>query len=282
MLARLRPFLARAVVRAALVAVAYAVASGLWIVFSDRYVEMLARSGDPSVLTRYQTLKGWGFVLLTACLLGLVVWRTLASLERANRGLRAVEKRYQDLIELSPSGVLVHAEQKFLFVNASGARMFGAGGPQEMVGRSVLDFVHPDSQPLVRARTQRYLAHGLAAPETEQKLLRADGSLFEGAVTSAPIQYEGRSAVLAIVNDITARKAAEARFRYIESHDPRTGLPNRATLKQLLQDRIDRPGWCRKFWRRSAAPIPSTARCSTRPSPAATRPGPPTHATPRA
>jgi diguanylate cyclase (GGDEF)-like protein/PAS domain S-box-containing protein len=234
-----QPLLARAALRGALVAVVYALLSGLWIVFSDRYVQMLSGSADPSVLTRYQTLKGWGFVLVTACLLGLVVWRMLASLERANRGLRAIEKRYLDLIELSPSGVVVHADFKFVFANAAAARMFGAAGPEALVGREVLDFVHPDSRALVHARAQRYIAHGVVAPEAEQKLLRADGSVFEGSITSAPIQYEGRSAVLAIVNDITDRKAAEQRFRYIETHDPRTGLPNRATLRELLEQRIE-------------------------------------------
>ena len=194
-----RPFPARAVMRGALVAVAYAVVSCLWIVFSDRYVEMLAGSADPAVLTRYQTLKGWGFVLVTACLLGVVVWRMLASLERANRGLRAVEKRYLDLIELSPSGVVVHIDMKFAFANAAAARMFGAASPEALIGREVLDFVHPDSRPQVRARSQRYFAHGLSAPEAELKLLRVDGSMFEGAITSAPIQYEGHGAVLAIL-----------------------------------------------------------------------------------
>jgi diguanylate cyclase (GGDEF)-like protein/PAS domain S-box-containing protein len=234
------PRISRAAVRGALVAVAYAVISGVWIAFSDRYVEMLGGSSDPAVLTRYQTLKGWGFVLVTACLLGLVVWRMLASLERANRALRAVEKRYLDLIELSPSGVLVHADTRLVFANAAAARMFGAASPAALLGRDVLDLVHPHSRALVRARAQHYLAHGLTAPEAEQKLLRVDGSMFEGAVTAAPIQYEGRAAVLAIVNDITARKAAEERFRYVETHDPRTGLPNRATLRELLEERIGR------------------------------------------
>ena len=238
MLRRLRPLLARAAVRGALVGVAYAIVSGLWIVFSDRYVEMLSGSADPAVLTRYQTLKGWGFVLVSACLLGLVVWRLLASLERANLGLRAIEKRYQDLIELSPSGVVVHVDFRFVFANAAAARMFGVESPGAMIGREVLDFVHPDSRPLTRARAQRYAARDLTASVAEQKLLRADGSVFDGAITWAPIQYEGRSAVLAIVNDITERKAAEERFHYVETHDPRTGLPNRATLHELLEQRL--------------------------------------------
>jgi diguanylate cyclase (GGDEF)-like protein/PAS domain S-box-containing protein len=235
-----RPRISRAAARGAVVGLAYLVVSGLWIASSDRYVEMLSGSADPAVLTRYQTLKGWGFVLVTACLLGVVVWRMLASLERANQGLRAVEKRYQDLIELSPSGVLVHAEWKLVFANAAAARMFGAASPEALLGRDVFGLVHPDSRVLVRGRAQRYIAHGLAAPEGEQKLLRVDGSVFEGAVTSAPIQYEGRPAVLAIVNDITARKAAEERYRFVETHDPRTGLPNRATLRELLEERIGR------------------------------------------
>ncbi|MGA8005991.1 MAG: PAS domain S-box protein, partial [Burkholderiales bacterium] len=242
MRAGFRPRFPRATVRGAAVALAYLAVSAAWIAYSDNYLEMLVGHDDPARLTHYQTLKGWGFVLVSAALLGLVVWRILASLERANLGLRAVEKRYLDLIELSPNGVLVHADWKFRFVNAAGARMFGARSPQELIGRDVLDFVHPETRALVRARSQRYTAHQLTAPEVEQKLMRIDGSVFEGAVTSTPIQYEGRSAVLAIVTDITARKAAEARFRYIETHDPRTGLPNRATLKQMLQDRIERGG----------------------------------------
>jgi diguanylate cyclase (GGDEF)-like protein/PAS domain S-box-containing protein len=242
MRAGFRPKLSRAAARGAVVGLVYLAVSAAWIAFSDNYLEMLVGHDDPDRLTHYQTIKGWGFVLVTASLLGLVVWRMLASLERANLGLRAVEKRYLDLIELSPSGVFVHADQKFLFANAAGARMFGVRGPEALVGRDLLDFVHPEARAMVRVRTQRYLAHGLTAPEAEQKLLRADGTVFEAAVTSAPIQYEGRGAVLAIVNDITARKAAEARFRYVETHDPRTGLPNRATLKQLLQERIDRGG----------------------------------------
>ena len=237
---RSRPFLSRAAVRGAVVGLVYLAVSAAWIAFSDRYVEMLVGDDDPGRLTRYQTLKGWGFVLVSACLLGLVVWRMLASLERANLGLRAVEKRYLDLIELSPSGVVVHIDMKFVFANAAAARMFGAASPEALIGREVLDFVHPETRALVRTREQRYIAHGLTAPEAEQKLVRVDGTMFEGAVTSAPIQYEGPAAVLAIINDITARKAAEERFRFVETHDPRTGLPNRATLRELLEERIAR------------------------------------------
>jgi PAS domain S-box-containing protein len=63
----------------------YAAAGVLWILFSDRVVDGLAF--DVLTLTRLQTAKGWLFVAVTATLLYLLVYRTVASVESSRREL---------------------------------------------------------------------------------------------------------------------------------------------------------------------------------------------------
>jgi len=52
---------------ALLIALTYALFSGLWIIFSDRLLLLLIP--DATRLTQWQTYKGWAFVFLSAFLL---------------------------------------------------------------------------------------------------------------------------------------------------------------------------------------------------------------------
>jgi diguanylate cyclase (GGDEF)-like protein/PAS domain S-box-containing protein len=73
--------------RAALIAIIYAVAAGLWISLSDALLDKMI--ADPSKITQYQTLKGWGFVVMTSLAL---YWITL-------RQMRTIHKQMKRLLE---------------------------------------------------------------------------------------------------------------------------------------------------------------------------------------
>ncbi len=86
------------------VASIYALAGGLWILFSDRLLEMLVQ--DPGLINKIQTIKGWLFILVTAWLVyGLVrrgVNRLLESearVVRLNAELEALVERRTALYE---------------------------------------------------------------------------------------------------------------------------------------------------------------------------------------
>ncbi|TAK48636.1 MAG: EAL domain-containing protein [Xanthobacteraceae bacterium] len=66
--------------------------------------------------------------------------------------------------------------------------------------------------------------------------VKADGGLIDVAVYSREMPYEGRPAVMLAMVDITERKEAEARAAFLAQHDPLTGLPNRASLRQRAED----------------------------------------------
>jgi signal transduction histidine kinase/ActR/RegA family two-component response regulator len=54
------------------------------------------------------------------------------------------------------------------------------------------------------------------APFLEERLLRLDGTVFDGEVTAIPFAFEGRDGALVFVRDITGRKREEAERRGLE------------------------------------------------------------------
>ena len=61
----------------------YAAASLLWILVSDEALVLIAK--DPQTMARIAMYKGWGFVILTATLLFLILRRRLALLSAASQ-----------------------------------------------------------------------------------------------------------------------------------------------------------------------------------------------------
>jgi diguanylate cyclase (GGDEF)-like protein/PAS domain S-box-containing protein len=68
------------------------------------------------------------------------------------------------------------------------------------------------------------------------KHVRADGALIDLAIYSRQLMYGDRPAVLLALMDITERKRAEARLAFMAQHDGLTGLPNRALLRQQMDE----------------------------------------------
>ena len=56
-----------------------------------------------------------------------------------------VEDRYRLLVDLMPDGVVVHQDGQVKYVNASTARLLATTADQ-LVGRPILDYIHPDSR----------------------------------------------------------------------------------------------------------------------------------------
>jgi diguanylate cyclase (GGDEF)-like protein/PAS domain S-box-containing protein len=68
------------------------------------------------------------------------------------------------------------------------------------------------------------------------KHVRADGALIDLAIYSRQLVYGDQPAVLLALMDITERKRAEARLAFMAQHDGLTGLPNRALLRQQMDE----------------------------------------------
>jgi PAS domain S-box-containing protein len=130
--------------------------------------------------------------------------------KQAEVALGESEERYRRLFDLSPDAIAVHDGGKILLVNKNAMELMGVKNLDEIIGKPLLDFVHPDYRKLVIERTQQQMAQGRVVPAREEKFVRLDGTYVDVEVTAAPIHFQDTLASLVIFRDITERKRAQA------------------------------------------------------------------------
>jgi len=136
--------------------------------------------------------------------------RDITERKRVEEALRESEKRYRQLVEQSPYGIVIYQEGKFVYVNPAGVAIFGGTDQRDLIGKSVLSIIHPDSMDVVISR-MKLVSSGVAVPALEEKLIRFDGSPFDAEVIALSTTFNDKPAGQVIVWDITNRKqAAEA------------------------------------------------------------------------
>jgi PAS domain S-box-containing protein len=193
---------------------------------------------------------------LSGLVLGLIVFfslRTLPirTLRLLTQALMNSENAYRQLVELSPDGIYIHQDEKIVYINAAGVRLFGGHAPADLLGTSCWDRLHPDSYTLVRQRLQEIQVTKMAVALVEETYVRLDGSVFPVDVAAAPFIYQGKPALQVVFHDLTERKrvegalahardAAEAanfaksRFLANMSHEIRTPMNGVLGMAQLL------------------------------------------------
>ena len=123
-------------------------------------------------------------------------------------------ERYRSLVESSPDGILIVDDERITFVNPAAVALFGAGGADQLLGRSLFDLLQADSHGSVRDHFLRWQAGRTALP-LDTKIVRPDGRIRDISVTGAQA-HEGDRAVQLIVRDVTEQKGAERALRESE------------------------------------------------------------------
>jgi len=152
----------------------------------------------------------------SGAIIGIVgVAADITELKRAEAARLESEARYRLLVESSPDGNWVHRAGVTLYVNPAMVRMLGARSADELVGRSIYEFIRPHDHDLVAYRVSR-AEHDLQSGPALRALVRLDGSTVETEVVVNPSWYGGLPAVQAVVRDVSERMRAEAALRETE------------------------------------------------------------------
>lgn len=138
-----------------------------------------------------------------------IVARDITEQKNIAKQLRESELRFQRLLELSFGAIVIHKNKIITFSNEKAAKIVGAASPHELIGRSILDFVHPDFHRIVKDRVGK-MSSGPdnTVPVIPETFLRIDGT---------PVNVE----VMAITFDDNGTPAVQVAFREIASHDGR-------------------------------------------------------------
>ncbi|WP_280525828.1 EAL domain-containing protein [Planococcus soli] len=140
--------------------------------------------------------------------------------------MRQSEERFRRLVELSPEPIVVHREEKVVFVNEACLKMVGESNKSDLIGKSILDYVPAAYKGVVRKRVQK-MKIGFKATPMEQQIITLDGSIIEVEITGVGIEFEGKPAIQLVLRDITEQKKIrreleenQQRYQSLFKHNP--------------------------------------------------------------
>ncbi len=140
----------------------------------------------------------------------LVVFQDISELRRQRQEIEESEARYRVLASTTEEGVLILEEGRVVDANQAAAHMFG-GTIADLLGRPVLEFLHPSSVPIAvevirRQSEQPYEVRGL----------RKDGSDYPMEVRPKAVMRHGHPARAVVIRDLSAWHAAAEALRTSE------------------------------------------------------------------
>lgn len=126
---------------------------------------------------------------------------------------RESEDRWRKLLELSADGIYLQVEGRFLFVNSAMTKLLGETNTRDLIGRRVLELIHPDDREAAEHRMNTAIESGRTMSSSDQRFVMLNGRAVHVAVSEAPVVYGGRKATQVIVKDLAPRKRAEEAAR---------------------------------------------------------------------
>ena len=124
------------------------------------------------------------------------------------------EEKYRTLFEDSMEAMTVSRGGRIADVNPAWLALHGYTDKEEVVGRDVLTFIHPEDRPIFTRRRQ-------TRPDKSERIfcirdLRRDGSYVEVEVYSTRITVTGEAMILTTIRDITLIRKAERERAQLE------------------------------------------------------------------
>lgn len=155
--------------------------------------------------------------------------------------------RFRTVFEQSPLGQkIIDADLIIRQANPAVVAMLGLAHPDELVGRPILDFTHPDHRADWQRLQKSLWAHEMPYFTLETCLVRQDGTSFWCRVTSVLFQDEEGELGYTTLEDVSERKELELSHQrlfeaqetmlHLVAHDLQSPVNNITMLVNLLRD----------------------------------------------
>jgi diguanylate cyclase (GGDEF)-like protein/PAS domain S-box-containing protein len=119
-------------------------------------------------------------------------------------------------------------------VNQRCARLLGAASREDLIGKPLVDVLHPSSRDVALEHVRQVVEEKRTTSRLEERMITLDGRAIDVEVSATPLLYERKPSILAVLHDITERKIADQQLAFLAQYDALTGLPNRALFRDRL------------------------------------------------
>ena len=168
----------------------------------------------------------------------IAIVRDISGRKRADEALYLSEARFRGAFESAGHGVaLVDLDGRFLRVNPAFCRITGYS-EEEMLARDFRNITYPDDLAESIESAKRMRNGEISTFEMEKRYIRKDATIVWVQLNVSMVYDKAGKPAHQVtqVQDITARKEAEAALRAQAMHDQLTGLPNRPAFLELLHE----------------------------------------------
>ncbi len=175
----------------------------------DIPIVFLSSHTEKEIVEKTEAITSYGYVVKNSSPTVLLVSIKMAfRLHSAHMQLRESEDRYRTLVEYSPDSLAIHFDGNLAYVNTALVKLLHASGPEDLVGKPYMQFVHPDYHEIVAERIRRSYEEHQSSTILDEKLITLDGHIINIEAITTSIQYQGKPASQVIIRDITERQQA--------------------------------------------------------------------------
>jgi diguanylate cyclase (GGDEF)-like protein/PAS domain S-box-containing protein len=217
------------------VAAIYAVFAAIWIVFSDRAIDLFAV--NKAVLSTMQTWKGLFFVTITAVLVFLLVQFYFQQQIALTHKFKASQQRLDLMLSSIPGGIQENdLEGRITYCNAGHHKILEY--PEgSLIGYHIWDFQTNENDKRQLQEYFLYLVKHQPEPEsyTSRNLTRKGNERILEVSWDYQRDVNGElTGFISVITDITQSQQREQEILHLAYYDPLTSLANRfRSLEQL-------------------------------------------------
>jgi PAS domain S-box-containing protein len=144
----------------------------------------------------------------------LTVLRDITDRKAAENAVMESEKKYRTLFEDSVEAMSISRDGRMIDVNPAWLVLHGYKDKGEVLGRDVMEFIHPEDRHILVERRETWPHHDFRSYQIRD--IRRDGDIVEIEICASKIALAGQGAILTTIRDISEKKRTEREKKSLE------------------------------------------------------------------